>query len=107
MSQDPARPWELPAEEDESLSLPAFLSDPVGVLKRRWRWAALALVVGLVATTAATLMWRPSYVAEATVLITSQQIPEDFVRSTVRDSSGMRIATCSCACGRSARGVAT
>jgi hypothetical protein len=31
------------------------------------------------------IVWKPEYVATATMLITSQQIPKDFVRSTVEE----------------------
>lgn len=74
-------------EEEGALAAFPFLADPMGVLSRRWRWMALAGVVGILATAMLVAGWKPRYVAEATVLITSQQIPEEFVRSTVREDS--------------------
>jgi uncharacterized protein involved in exopolysaccharide biosynthesis len=47
----------------------------------------LVATLGLAATGAAVVFWQASYVAQATLLITSQQIPEEFVRSTVREDS--------------------
>ena len=55
-------------------------SASLGGAGSRWR---CALLVGLVATVVAVIVWKPVYLAQATVLITSQQIPKDFVRSTV------------------------
>jgi uncharacterized protein involved in exopolysaccharide biosynthesis len=67
--------------------LPAFLLDPMGVLQRRWLWMLLALAVGVVVTVIAAVMWPLQYVAQSTVLFSSQQIPQEFVRSTVREDS--------------------
>ena len=81
-------PWEsTPDDLDESFSLPAFLFDPLGVLRRRWIWLVAATVLGMVATGFMVTRSKPTYVAEASVLLTSQQIPEDFVRSTVREDA--------------------
>jgi uncharacterized protein involved in exopolysaccharide biosynthesis len=74
-------------EEESGGGLPAFLLDPEGAVRRRWRWMAGALAVGLVATAVATLTWPLQYIAQATILISSQEIPEEFVRSTVREDS--------------------
>ena len=43
----------------------------------------LALVVGLLGTVALYVTRVPAYEASATVIVSGQQIPEDFVRSTV------------------------
>jgi uncharacterized protein involved in exopolysaccharide biosynthesis len=74
-------------DEDAGPGLPAFLLDPKGVVQRRWPWMAAALAVGFVATVVVTASWTLRYVAQATVLISSQQIPQEFVRSTVREDS--------------------
>lgn len=57
--------------------------NPIGVFKRRWIWMILALILGLGATGALVATLVPSYQATATVLVSSQQIPENFVKSTV------------------------
>jgi uncharacterized protein involved in exopolysaccharide biosynthesis len=67
--------------------LPAFLLDPQGVVQRRGPWMLGAGLVGLVATLVAVAVWPVRYVAQATLLVTGQQIPEDFVRSTVSEDS--------------------
>lgn len=72
---------------DSGGSLPAFVKSPLGALRRRWLWMLLALLPGLAATGFLVARQVPMYKASATVLITSQQIPEDFVRSTVREDS--------------------
>lgn len=77
-------PW---SDGDEPGGLPPFLLDPLGVLARRWRWAVAAVLVGLAATAAVYSLWRPLYSAQATLLVSSQEIPEDFIRSTVREDS--------------------
>jgi len=75
------------ADDEAGPGLPAFLLDPKGMLLRRWRWMAAAFVLGFVATLVTTVSWKLRYVAQATVLISSQQIPQEFVRSTVREDS--------------------
>lgn len=75
--------------EDEAASgaiaaqLKAIALDPLGLVRRRWTWMTISLAVGLSATAAIYLTLKPMYAAEATVLVSSQQIPEEFVRSTV------------------------
>jgi succinoglycan biosynthesis transport protein ExoP len=88
------RSWGLHADDaEESLQVPAFVQNPLGVLKRRWPWMAAAVVFGLALTAAALWLWKPSYIAHATLLITSQQIPEEFVRSTVRGDTIANVNT--------------
>jgi len=88
------RSWDLHAgDAEESLQIPAFVQDPLGVLERRWPWMAAVVVFGLALTIVALWLWKPSYVAQATILITSQQIPEEFVRSTVREDTIANVNT--------------
>ncbi len=59
------------------------LSIYVSVLKRR-RWYFLVPALVVMAAAAAVAMLLPSiYVAEATILVEAQEIPEDMVQSTV------------------------
>lgn len=75
----------------ENRGVPEFLSDPIGILRRRWRWMLLALAVGAVATVLLVVLVKPRYLAASTVLVTSQEISEDFVRSTLPANSLERI----------------
>ena len=68
---------------EETVGLPSFLVDPVGVLRRRWRAMLAVLVVGLASTAFYVQGQRPTYLARATVLVTSQRISEEFFRPTV------------------------
>jgi uncharacterized protein involved in exopolysaccharide biosynthesis len=86
MSSDGEASWDR-VEEDSGSALPAFLLDPIGVARRRWIPMAACAALGLVVTMVAVLVWKPIYVARATVLITSQQIPKDFVKPTVEDET--------------------
>ncbi len=71
--------------------LPDFLRDPMGTLRRRWRWMALVVVLGLAATGAYVVSIPVRYLATATVLVSSQQIPESFIQSTVTETPFQRI----------------
>ncbi len=73
--------------EEESSELPAFLMDPRGVVRRRWRYMLIALTVGIIATLFIVIRQQAMYTAEATILIKRQRIPENLVRSTVQEDS--------------------
>jgi uncharacterized protein involved in exopolysaccharide biosynthesis len=74
-------------EEESDGHLAAILLDPVGVSRRRWIPMLLCGAVGLLVTAVAVIVWEPIYYGSATVLISRQEIPSDFVRSTVQDDS--------------------
>ena len=74
-------------EQESAVPLPAFARDPLGVLRRRWLWMVLCLALGAGATSGLVLTRKPTYVAETTILVSSQAIPEEFVRSTVVEDS--------------------
>ncbi len=60
---------------------PTFLLD----MLRRRRWVAVMFFVGAFAFTASFITFLPNiYTASALILVEGQQIPEDYVRSTVR-----------------------
>jgi uncharacterized protein involved in exopolysaccharide biosynthesis len=75
------------SSESSEGQIPPFLLDPMGILARRRLWMLLALVLGLVATAATVYTWPQRYEAQARVVINSQQIPREFVRSTIAESS--------------------
>jgi uncharacterized protein involved in exopolysaccharide biosynthesis len=75
-------------EEDEGggalvSQLAGIALDPLGVVRRRWVWMLLGLILGLLGTGVIYLNMKPYYQARSTILVSSQQIPEEFVRSTV------------------------
>jgi succinoglycan biosynthesis transport protein ExoP len=70
-------------DDVDEVALPAFLFDPVGVLRRRWPWMILILVAGLALGGAYLQFREPVYRARATVLVASQKISEQFVQATV------------------------
>jgi len=76
---------------DEQAGLPEFLQDPLGMLRRRWIAMVAALTLGLAATGVLLVKLEPSYVATATILVSSQRIPEEFVRPTVEEDSLQQI----------------
>lgn len=83
MTQDPDLEGLDGGDGDDGGGLPGFIFDPIGVLKRRWKWMVLVLLIGLLGTGAMLYRRQPVYVARATVLVASQRISQQFVRSTV------------------------
>jgi len=75
-------PSEYDLQEESGGGLPAFVRDPLGLLRRRWPWMALAFVLGAAATAAAVAWMGTEYESKATVLVTSQQLSPEYVRST-------------------------
>jgi uncharacterized protein involved in exopolysaccharide biosynthesis len=71
--------------------LPDFLRDPKGLLRRRWRWMAVVLVLGLAATATYVSSIPIRYLATATILVSSQQIPKTMIESTVIETPFQRI----------------
>ncbi|TFG91971.1 MAG: hypothetical protein E4H11_10055 [Myxococcales bacterium] len=78
-------------ETPESDGLMDAFRDPRGMLRRRWRWMLLALVGGLAISLPVVATRKARYAATATVLITTQQIREDLVRTTLQDDLLKRI----------------
>jgi uncharacterized protein involved in exopolysaccharide biosynthesis len=84
----------LKHEDTEGLdgpSVPPFLKDPIGLFRRRWPWMLLTLLAGACATSLYVIQIEPRFLANATVRVTSQQISEEFVRSTIAEDSLQRI----------------
>ena len=77
--------------EETQPGLPAFVRDPLGAMRRRWLWMVVAGAVGLVATTVYVFTIPVVYLAQTTVLVASQQIPERFVEATVTEDALDRI----------------
>jgi uncharacterized protein involved in exopolysaccharide biosynthesis len=79
-------------EDPDQFGLPPFVWDPIGVLRRRWRWMLATLLVGLMGTTLYGLSLVPRYRAAAIVMIATKEMPEEFVRSTVQEDPFERIS---------------
>ncbi len=77
--------------DEQPVALPVFLRDPVGAFKRRWKWIAGAVGVGVVASLIFVATIPVTYLAQTTVSVSSQQIPERFVTSTVTEDALDRI----------------
>ena len=71
--------------------VPDFLRDPLGVIRRHRTWMLLGLLVGVSATLVFVATKKPHFLAKATILVMTQQIPEDFVQSTVAEDSLQRV----------------
>lgn len=81
-------------EQDEGIEsggIADALRDPRGMLRRRWPWMTAALVAGLVVVSVFVAARQPRYAATARLLITTQQIREDLVRTTLQDDLLERI----------------
>jgi uncharacterized protein involved in exopolysaccharide biosynthesis len=74
-------------EGGEGASLLEFLRDPIGILRRRWRWMLPVCCLGVAAS--ALVYWTtvPWYRAEATVMLARQQVSEQIVAPTVHDDA--------------------
>ena len=83
MGNDPEAYYE---EEGDSLSLPAPLRHPLNVLRRQIRWILASLVLLLIATAGAALVFPEKYAARATILLTAKNIPDEFVPDTTNSN---------------------
>jgi uncharacterized protein involved in exopolysaccharide biosynthesis len=79
-------------EDQDQFGLPPFVWDPLGVVRRRWRWMLATLLVGLIGTALYGLSLKPRFKAAAIVMIATKEMPEDFVRSTVEEDPFERIS---------------
>lgn len=68
---------------EEAAALPGFVTDPIGVLRRRWLPMVLVIVLGTSASVAYVKTRVPEFQARATVLVASQRISEQLIASTV------------------------
>jgi polysaccharide chain length determinant protein (PEP-CTERM system associated) len=64
-----------------------------GIVSRRWRWGALAVLCFLVPAASVIAFLPDVYRSKATVLIERQQIPDELVRSTVTSALETRLHT--------------
>jgi uncharacterized protein involved in exopolysaccharide biosynthesis len=77
---------------DEGNLVPHFLQDPLGIPMRR-KWVVLTtVVIGIAISLGFALTRTPTYLASATILVTSKQFPREFVRTTVTDDPFSRLS---------------
>jgi succinoglycan biosynthesis transport protein ExoP len=82
------------SEELDSLDeqrVPDFLKDPIGTLRRRWRWMLAVMLAGSVASVALWSSLEPRYYADATVVMDRQNVSERVVEPTIEEDSIDRI----------------
>jgi uncharacterized protein involved in exopolysaccharide biosynthesis len=73
-------------EAGAQAGLPDWLRDPIAVLRRRWPAMLVALLVGFAVTAVATVLRKPVYLAQASVLLATQKVTEDLVKPTTQVS---------------------
>ena len=66
-------------QEEQSKSLVEYLQ----ILKRRKKPIRIAAAATLLLAMLTALLWPPTYRSSATILIEEQEVPQDFVRSTI------------------------
>lgn len=66
--------------------LPDWLRDPAGVLRRRWRVALAAFLLGVAATAAVAALRTPTYLAKASILLADQKVADSLVKPTSQAS---------------------
>lgn len=67
------------------------LSDYLSILRRRWLQMLAVFVIIVIAAIAAAILLPPTYLSTGTILIESQQIPDDVVKATVTSYADERI----------------
>ena len=68
------------------------IEDILGIIRRRWYWPVVTVMIGLTLSVAVAYLLPPVYQSNARILVESQQIPTDLVRSTVEQSTQERVA---------------
>jgi succinoglycan biosynthesis transport protein ExoP len=82
MSNEASDNFDL-GEEDDSTGLPAQLRDPIGVLRRQYRWIVTTLILMLALVAGATALFPLRYESQATILLTAKSVPDEFVPTTI------------------------
>lgn len=78
-------------DREEGGGLPAFLADPAGILRRRWKVMLLVAALSAVAGVSLAILQQPRYLAKATVLLASQRVAQEFVRPTIEEDPLERV----------------
>ncbi|HTP40132.1 MAG TPA: hypothetical protein VMI92_11225 [Steroidobacteraceae bacterium] len=64
---------------------------PLAVVRRRSKIIGVVLAAALVAVTLISLLWPATYLSTGTILIEQQEVPTDFVRSTISSFASQRL----------------
>lgn len=82
MSFDEVESETEPSGQAVRAQIKAIAQNPRALIRRRWLWIAIALVVGIFATATVCVSLKPMFAARATVLVADQQNPGKPARST-------------------------
>ena len=88
MTGDPGSEAFIDDGQGDVIALPGFATDPAGILRRRWKAMLAVIVLGLAGCAAFVYTQEPSFTSRATVMVSSQRISEQFVRSLQAHSHG-------------------
>jgi succinoglycan biosynthesis transport protein ExoP len=83
----------MSAEDDEiggesgAFRMPPALTDPIGVVRRRWRSVAIATGIGVGLLIGLLLVWPDQYLAASQLLVSGTTVSEEFVRKTLTSSA--------------------
>jgi polysaccharide biosynthesis transport protein len=69
------------------------IADLKGMLRRRKKGFILTFLIGLVAAVVVAFLLPPVYLSQSTILIENQQIPQDYVKSTITSLVEERLQT--------------
>lgn len=79
---EPGPRFDLEVEEQGG-GIPALLRDPVGVLKRGWRWSLIAFVLLILPTVVLSRLIPLQFEAASRLVLSNKAIPDKFVPDTI------------------------
>lgn len=79
--------------DEQGGGIPAQLRDPVGVLRRGWRWSLAAFVLLIIPTVVVSRLIPLEFEAASRLMLTSKAIPDAFVRDTIVASGSEQFQT--------------
>jgi succinoglycan biosynthesis transport protein ExoP len=83
----------MSAEDDDDMGgsgafrMPPALTDPIGVVRRRWRSVCVAGGIGMILLIGLIAVWPDQYLATSQLLVSGTTVSEDFVRKTINSSA--------------------
>jgi uncharacterized protein involved in exopolysaccharide biosynthesis len=79
--------------EEPGAGMPALLRDPVGVLKRGWRWSLIAFLLLIIPTVIVSRLIPLQFEAASRLMLSSKAIPDAFVPDTIIASGSEQFQT--------------